>query len=277
MQFELAFAAPDQRLRRYVREYVGWVERSTTSGCRRELPSGEVPLIINFGSRVRERKAHSHEWHEHGTFTAGLHEAFTVVESTGPSHGMQVNFTAIGAELFYNRPLADFTNRTVDLADVFGSPADTLSARLHDATSWEGRFSILDHEIASRISVGRQPPQSVTWAWQELLKSAGRTRIAALVRHIGWSERHFVAQFRDHVGVTPKAFAQILRFSRAVRVLTSTRDVTLTDVALGCGYYDQAHFTRDFHEFAGITPSAVLESRLPDGGFRALGVRPNNA
>jgi AraC-like DNA-binding protein len=270
MQFELAFAAPDEGLRPYVRKYVGWFERSTTSGCRRELPSGEVPLIINFGSRVRERKATSDEWREHGSFTAGLHEAFTVVKSTGPSHGIQVNFTAIGARLFYDRPLSDFTNRTVELADVFGSSADTLIARLYDAASWETRFGILDYEIGSRIISARQPAQPVTWAWQELLKSGGRTPIAELVRQIGWSQRHFVAQFRDHVGLTPKAFARILRFSRAVRVLTTDkREVTLADVALECSYYDQAHFTRDFREFAGITPSALLESRLPDGGFRA--------
>jgi hypothetical protein len=97
MRFELAFAAPVSTLRKYVREYVGWVDYSGTPVSRRELPSGIVPLIINFGATVRERKAGSDRWNAYGTFTAGLHEAFTIVESAGPNVGIQVNFTAIGS------------------------------------------------------------------------------------------------------------------------------------------------------------------------------------
>lgn len=270
MQFELAFAAPVRALRMYVREYVGWSDRSRTPARRRELPSGNVPLIINFGSRVRERKAFSDHWSEYGTFTAGLHEAFTVVESAGPNLGIQVNFTAIGARLFYDRPLADFTNRTVELADIFGRSAGRFIEQLEDAASWEMRFNILDREIASRITSARQPARAVTWAWEELVKTGGRARITDLVREVGWSERHFVVQFRDHVGVAPKAFARILRFARAVRVLTNHPAPDLADVAQACGYYDQAHFTRDFRAFAGTTPSALLNSRFPEhAGFRA--------
>jgi AraC-like DNA-binding protein len=270
MQFELAFAAPAMALRPYVREYVGWFDRSRTPSCRRELPSGNVPLIINFGSRVRERKAGSDHWNAYGTFTAGLHEAFTVVESAGPNQGLQVNFTAVGARLFYDRPLSDFTNLTVDLADVFGRSADRLIAQLHDATSWEMRFSILDQEIASRIVSSRPPARAVTWAWEELMKTRGRARIADLVRQVGWSERHFVVQFRDQLGLAPKAFARILRFARAVRVLTNNQTPDLAELAHACGYYDQAHFTRDFRAFAGTTPSALLDSRFPEqAGFRA--------
>jgi AraC-like DNA-binding protein len=270
MQFELAFAAPVEALRMYVREYVGWSDRTRTLSRRRELPSATVPLIINFGSRVRERKAGSDHWDEYGTFTAGLHDAFTIVESAGPNLGIQVNFTAIGARLFYDRPLADFTNRTVELADIFGRPAHRLIDQLDDAASWQMRFDILDREIGSRIAAAREPARAVTSAWQALMRTGGRARIADLVREAGWSERHFAVQFRDHVGLAPKAFARILRFARAVRVLTHHPAPDLAEVAQACGYYDQAHFTRDFRAFAGTTPSALLRSRFPDhAGFRA--------
>jgi AraC-like DNA-binding protein len=275
MRFEIAFAAPARTLAAYVREYVGWHDRSSVPVCRRELPSGNVPLVINFGARVRERKAASVEWIEHGTFTAGLHDAYTVVESAGPNEGLQVNFTALGARLCYDRPLGELANRTVDLADIFARSTTRLLDQLHAAPSWESRFDILDREIASRIAAARHPAREVVWTWQQLAGTGGRARIADLVRAVGWSERHLASQFRDEIGLTPKAFARTLRFGRAVRLLTSPDGGSLANVAQACGYFDQAHFTRDVRAFAGTTPSALVESRYPaNTGFRAEVTNP---
>jgi len=270
MQFEVAFAAPARAVAAYAREYVGWIDRSTRPARRRELPSGNVPLIINFGGRVRERKAGAGAWIEHGSFTAGLHDAYSVVESAGPNEGLQVNFTVLGARLFYDRPLADLANRTVDVADVLGRAGTRLIEQLHDAPSWEARFDLVDREIASRVAAARRPAREVIWTWQRLRATRGQARIADLAREAGWSRRHLAVQFRDEIGVTPKAFARTLRFSTAVRILTSPDGASLAEVAQACGYFDQAHFTHDFRAFAGTTPIALLESRYPaDTGYRA--------
>ena len=270
LRFELAFSAPHPNLCAYVREYVGGVERSAVPVCRRELPSGNIPLIINFDGVVRERKPNgSLASTEHRIFTAGLHDAFTIVESSGPSHGIQINFTALGARLFFDRPLGEFANRTIELEDVFGRSAATLVSRLHDATTWDARFDIVDREIRARVAAARPPAPAVAWAWRRLVTTGGGARIAEIRRDIGWSERHFAVQFRNQFGLTPKAFARILRFGRAARALGQGTQ-PLASIALACGYYDQAHFTRDFRAFAGITPLALLESRLPQGaGFHA--------
>jgi AraC-like DNA-binding protein len=68
--------------------------------------------------------------------------------------------------------------------------------------------------------------------------------------------------------MTPKAYARLLRFARVVKQLTTRSQPRLVDIALDCGYYDQAHFTRDFRTFAGVTPTELLASRNPDeSGF----------
>jgi len=267
---EISCAAPAAHLRAYVRNYVGWCDPSRAASRRRQVPSGRVPLIINFGARVRERKARSDAWGEYGTFTAGLHDAFTITESAGPNVGMQINFSAIGARLFYDRPLRGLTNLTVELGDVLNRPADDLVSRLFDALSWEQRFAIVDAEIASRIASARTPSPTVVAAHDELTRTAGRVRIADLVRQAGWSERHFATTFAEEIGLGPKAFARVLRFAAAVRALKKVSAPRLADIALACGYYDQAHFTREVVAFAGATPTELLASRFPeDTGFRA--------
>lgn len=270
-QVEMAWAAPARPLRPFVRGYVGWVDPSSVVSRRRQLPSGNVPLIVNFGARVRERKGRSARWREYGTFTAGLHDAFTITESAGPNRGIQINFSAIGARLFFDRPLGELANLTVELDDVLGRSADRLIARLAEAASWEARFDLLDREIASSIArCARRPAPAIVCAYDRLIASAGRARISELVRQAGWSERHFAARFREQIGLAPKAFARVLRFASAVRVLTGEGPQHLADLAQQCGYYDQAHFTRDVCAFAGTTPTGLLASRFPDDtGFRA--------
>ena len=80
--------------------------------------------------------------------------------------------------------------------------------------------------------------------------------------------RHLERRFNDKVGVSPKRLARITRFQRALRLferLDSPQRGTHT--AAACGYADQAHFIRDFWEFAGCAPGAHLLRRAELNGF----------
>ena len=64
-------------------------------------------------------------------------------------------------------------------------------------------------------------------------------------------------RFRHQLGVSPKAYARLLRFEHARALLSQPeRPRTLADVAMEAGFYDQSHLTRDFVALAGMTPGA---------------------
>jgi AraC-like DNA-binding protein len=67
-----------------------------------------------------------------------------------------------------------------------------------------------------------------------------------------------VGSARDRIGVTPKRFARIVRFSGALLVLG--RVETIASAAVELAYYDQAHMYRDFDEFGGMAPGAFLRA-----------------
>jgi AraC-like DNA-binding protein len=120
-----------------------------------------------------------------------------------------------------------------------------------------------------RLAIARAVAPEVLCSWHRLARTHGRVPIANLVSETGWSQKHLIARFREQLGLPPKTLARVLRFGRAVSLIKTQRRQRLSDVALECGYYDQAHFSRDVGEFAGVSPRDLIKSLLPDfGGFQ---------
>ena len=102
-------------------------------------------------------------------------------------------------------------------------------------------------------------------AWWRLVSTHGAASVEALAAEVGWSRRHLFARFREQTGLPPKVFARILRFQRAATLMAAAEGPSLCEIALDCGYYDQAHLNRDFRAFAGRTPTELMAARLPKG------------
>ena len=74
----------------------------------------------------------------------------------------------------------------------------------------------------------------------------------------GYSHRRFIAIFRDETGFAPKRWVQMVRFRDAVERMSGV--TSLSELARSAGYSDQAHLSRDFRRFAGLTPGAYRAS-----------------
>ena len=268
--FELAFATPASELRPYVRQFVGWIDHSTTHERRRQVPSANLPLIFNFDAWVHQRKADATHTSTHRTFTAGLHERYTTVEMVGGGLGLQVDFTPLGARLYYDRPLVELTNRTVELTDLIGASAGTLTSQLYDAASWQQRIQILEQDVQTRIDRARPVHDAVAGALASLTAARGDVRVRGIADASTWGSRHLTRRFHEEVGLAPKAYARLLRLNRAIRLGAAQNAGSLASIAQACGYYDQAHLARECREIAGVSPSALRRRQLPAGaGFGA--------
>ena len=247
---QLAGRPPHPALRRDIRTLTGWYERSDAPLRRSELPGGRVVLVVSFGPRMDV------DGRTFTSFAAGLYDAPALTEHDGLGHGIQSYMTPLGARRFFGMPMSEITGQTVELEDLIGPVAGQLSERLAEAPDWATRIDLFERAIAKRVLAAPPVASELEWAWDRLLESDGAAPIGELAAELGWSRRHFAVRFRDELGMPPKALARLLRFERAVKRLRAGDE--LADLALEAGYYDQAHFNRDFRAFAGITPTEYL-------------------
>jgi len=244
-------------LRPHVIGYCGYREWGSAGFRRLEPPSDEVHVILSFGPRIRSNGE------EIESFVAAADVRHAVVESLGEQHCLELRLTPLGAHLVLGVPMDELACRTVPFDDVWGD--GELIERLHDASSWEARFDLMDRVLARRLAAARPLEPELEGAWRRLVATAGAVPVAELAREAGWSRRHFTARFTRATGLAPKTFARVLRFQRAKNLLGAAGGPSLCEVALNCGYYDQAHLNRDFRAFAGCRPTELMARRLPAG------------
>ncbi len=103
----------------------------------------------------------------------------------------------------------------------------------------------------------------VDWAWRRLVAASGAIEVRTLAEEVGWSRRHFGERFRQELGLAPKVVARVLRFEQAYGLLRQPRRPGLAELAARCGYFDQAHLTRDWRDLAGCTPTTWIREELP--------------
>jgi len=274
------------RLRPHVLGYCGYEEETIGFNRRRELPSGEVIVIIGLGPRLETTypELSPARVEEHRSFVAGIHETHCLVGSPGAQAGIQVNLTPLGAHLLLATPMDELANRVVEIDELLRAEGELLVEQLHGAGSWEARFALLDAVLERRLDAARPASPDVAWAWRRVVASGGRLPIGELCAELGCSRRHMLRRFDEQVGVGPKAFARIVRFQRAVRLLghrdgpstigrtepAVARDLSWGEIALECGYFDQSHMNRDFRRLAGMAPGELAATLLPgDGGLAA--------
>ena len=280
--WEMTSRAASTRLRPHVLGYCGYEEETIGFNRRRELPSGEVILIIGFGPRLETTypELAPARVEAHRSFVAGIHETHCLVGSPGTQAGIQVNLTPLGAHLLLATRMHELANRVVAIDELLGAGGELLVEQLHGAGSWEERFRLLDAILERRLDAARPASPDVAWAWQRIVASGGGLPIGELCAELGCSRRHMLRRFDEQIGVGPKAFARILRFQRAVHLLghrdgPSTIDGTEPaaglnlswgEIALECGYFDQSHMNRDFRQLAGVAPGELAATLLPGGG-----------
>jgi len=265
----VASGEPHASLRGHAVRYQAYYEYTAQTAVRRHPPTGIVPIIIGFDApmRMAGMAVEGGALRSFTSFVAGPHDRFGDSETEGVSHGLQVDLTPIGAYLFFGVPLRELANRTLELEDIMGAEGREWIERLRVPTS-EQAFDIVDEVIARRVTQAEPASRAVVWAWRRIEETGGRVRIGSLAERVGWSRKHLITRFREQVGMPPKTYARIVRFSRAVRLADGAAgEPRWVEIALRSGYYDQAHLIRDFVAFAGVTPTEYAARRLPGGGM----------
>jgi AraC-like DNA-binding protein len=229
----------------------------------RLLPTGSMELVINLRSDtipLFDRHSRKQCGVAQGSMICGAHSEGLIIDIDDKVCVMGVHFKAGGGTPFFALPSGELHNQIVSLDELWNRRAGELRERLLEASTIKTRFGVLESFLLAQI---RQQPEQhpvVNFALREFQRLPMPT-VGAVAEQIGVSARHFGQLFRDEVGLTPKLFCRVQRLWQILYLLAEKEHPDWIDIALACGYFDQAHFIHDFRTFARCTPTTYLKQR----------------
>jgi AraC-like DNA-binding protein len=248
-----------------------WIhEANYTSESKQDItPDGCVELIFNFGSPYLLLTT-TPPTPLPPAIIVGFQNRTIPILLRGAIKVVAARLYAWGALALLQDNVSTLTNTVTALGADWDSLVQRLQLQVTHGQYEQGAAS-LEEFLIQRALVRTYDLKLIQTAAKLLHHTKGEYRIAELADYCQVSVRQIERGFQNTIGTAPKVFARALRFHEAQRRLMFDADADLTALAQECGYFDQAHFIKDFREFAGQTPSeyaqkmramqAILKSR----------------
>lgn len=227
------------RLTRSVEAF--WTHRATRSGTSLVLPDGRCDIILRYNELDNTPP--------HLVLTGPATRAFAVPEKPGdcwlglrlrPSFGF----------LLWGESVAQMQDRSLRRAKAQAVlPSLTLPS-----TAQTPRQLARLLQQALRHHLGEPKPQHLSEALDLMHLTGGRLPVTAVADHLSLSPRQLQRRFVNAVGLSPKIYAQLIQFHRALRLIRNA-GLPLSAAGFEAGYNDQSHMTRAFKRFGGFTPA----------------------
>lgn len=156
--------------------------------------------------------------------------------------------------------IADIINKDIELPiDCYGAD---VSEQLHQAHTLKEQAAQI-HKILSDANSSAVCADSKACIEQyirnRIYATNGQISIREIAQETGYSECYVRRVFREIHGISPKSFAQIVRFQNTLDEMAHHKELGVFELAQKSGYFDQSHMVKEFHKFAGITPEKYVQ------------------
>lgn len=257
---------PTGLLGRYVESF--WYRPAASAGAAKTgmlvLPAGRAEFVISLDGAAQtswidpDLGNRRNEMHCATVRKANCTPIAAMLSGRDAAFG--VSFKPHGLHHFTRVPLGEAAS-VAALEEIWGPRVDEVVERLAHAPTPAAKFVLMETLLWSRLREPHGADRQVQRAVQLLSDPFMVRSVDSVAGEVGLSPRRLLDLFRHDVGLSPKAFARVMRFGAALRMVREKGPTRWADVAATCNYFDQAHLVREFHALAGMAPTAYLERR----------------
>lgn len=244
---------PGIRLQPFIKNFL--IIESDNGVVNKILPDTAVVMAFRFRGQV-QHNIHNGSGAIAATCISGMRKTARLISYTPDTATLIVTFRSAGAAAFFKTPLHEFFEQSIPLdALVSRQQLNGITEQLSAAAGHPQRIRIIERWLLTGVQT-YEPDPRIQAAVQQL--TLQNIKIKDLSYRLNISQDVLEKRFRQQIGATPKQFANIVRLRKLITQYTPNQ--TLTAQAYDAGYFDQAHFIKDFKAFTGQAPQDFFKS-----------------
>ena len=255
---------PQLPLSQFVENF--WLVEGFTADYTREkiLPDGAIELIIDLDTEPKsifDDESSERSRSVKKAWISGERTGYIVIGAHRNQSMVGIRFRPGGAYPFFRFPISELSESVTELDLIWGGLVDEIREQLQSIPSHDQKLLTLEAFLLARAQRSLEVNRLISFAVQQLQHSPQFLAIRDLAQTIGITQKHLISQFERVVGLRPKTFARVCKFQKVVNMIETQREIEWSAIAYDCGYYDQAHFIKEFQNFSGLSPTAYVAQR----------------
>lgn len=229
---------------------------------QRIVPDGCMEMIFHFGDLYQQFFEDGTHITQPRCFVFGQITSPLEIAPTGVSGIVAARFHPDGFIPFSLFPVQQMENKAIALNQLFGDDAMPLEQAVLNAATNEERIQIISQFLLSRLQSAEVRDRITKLSIDALIQSNGQLNVNELAEQLQINRRKLERKFSSAIGLSPKQLSKMIRLQTTLKMMEQKQFTSLTSLAYENGYYDQAHFVKDFKEFTGVSPKEFYAGNL---------------
>lgn len=228
--------------------HVRWDLRGLPAQHQATLPHPSVHLVVEHGqARIY-----------------GVHHGRFVRQLQGQDQVFGIKFKPGGFYPFCRQPVATLADRSVDVTACFGAAGADLAQRVLATSGFEAMCAIAQAFLLRHLPAADAQVARVSSLLERIAQDTTIVSVDDVLALGHLNKRGMQRLFQKYVGASPKWVIQRYRLHEAIAQVQAGKTLSWSALALELGYFDQAHFVRDFRQLVGMAPGEYEKSLVSD-------------
>ena len=229
-------------------------EGATTIKEEKIIPDGYPEMIFHY-KETPFININGH-WYKQGNYLlAGQIRNHFYLKNSGAVGTFAIKFQPSALSTLFKINMNGLTDKVIPFNSKLVVALSPIIDIAIGNQSFETKVDLIEKWFLSFLKDKKFPDSKGEKILKLILEKHGQIPLEATSDDLGISTRSLERYFEKHVGVSPKFYTRIVRFSHIFNLMQN-EDFNWLDISFLAGYYDQSHFINNFKEFTGKNPSS---------------------